>query len=60
MRRLYYSNEVRNFADIAKKGELKLSDQEIELRASLIENMSDGFNPEKVPRRIIASGARSC
>jgi DNA end-binding protein Ku len=38
---------VRNFADIAKGENMKLSDQEIELGANLIENMSDGFNPEK-------------
>jgi DNA end-binding protein Ku len=47
MHSLYYSNEVRNFADIAKAENTKLSDQEIELGANLIENMSDGFNPEK-------------
>src|SRR5262245_6163470 len=47
MHSLYYSNEVRNFADIAKGENTKLSDKEIELGADLIENMSDGFNPEK-------------
>jgi len=47
MHSLYYANEVRNFADIAKGENTKLSDKEIELGASLIENMSDGFNPEK-------------
>jgi DNA end-binding protein Ku len=47
MHSLYYSNEVRNFADIAKGENVKLSGQEIELGASLIENMSDGFSPEK-------------
>jgi DNA end-binding protein Ku len=47
MHSLYYANEVRNFADIAKGENTKLSDDEIELGASLIENMSDGFNPEK-------------
>src|SRR5215470_15958957 len=47
MHSLYYANEVRNFADIAKGETMKLSDQEIELGASLIENMSDGFNLEK-------------
>src|SRR5262247_1118834 len=47
MHSLYYANEVRNFADIAKGENTKLSDQEIELGASLIENMSDGFNLEK-------------
>ena len=46
MHSLYYANEVRNFADIAKGENTKLSDKEIELGASLIENMSDGFNPE--------------
>ena len=47
MHSLCYANEVRNFADIAKGENVKLSGQEIELGASLIENMSDGFNPEK-------------
>src|SRR5262245_16822454 len=47
MRSLYYANEVRNFADIAKGENMKLSDKEIDLGASLIENMSDGFNPDK-------------
>src|SRR5262249_37762685 len=46
MHSLYYANEVRNFADIAKGENTKLSDQEIELGANLVENMSDGFNPD--------------
>jgi DNA end-binding protein Ku len=44
MHSLYYANEVRNFADIAKAENLKLSEAEIELGATLIENMSDGFS----------------
>jgi DNA end-binding protein Ku len=47
MHSLYYSNEVRNFAEIAKGENVRLSDQEIELGATLIENMSDEFNPER-------------
>jgi DNA end-binding protein Ku len=47
MHSLYYENEVRNFAEIAKAENVKLSDQEIELGATLIENMSNGFNPDK-------------
>jgi DNA end-binding protein Ku len=47
MHSLYYANEVRNFADIAKADNMKLSDEEIALGANLIENMSDGFNLEK-------------
>ena len=47
MHSLYYAHEVRNFADIAKGENVKLSGQEIELGADLIEDMSDGFNPEK-------------
>ena len=47
MHSLYYANEVRNFADIAKGENTKLSDKEIDLGADLIENMSDGFNLEK-------------
>lgn len=44
---LYYANEVRNFGDIPKMDSAKLSDEEIELGATLIENMSDGFEPDK-------------
>jgi DNA end-binding protein Ku len=47
MHSLYYANEVRNFADISKGENAKLSDDEIDLGADLIENMSDEFNPEK-------------
>jgi DNA end-binding protein Ku len=47
MHSLYYANEVRNFVEIAKAENLKLSEAEIELGATLIENMSDGFEPEK-------------
>jgi DNA end-binding protein Ku len=50
MHNLYYANEVRNFAEIAKAENLKLSEAEIELGATLIENMSDGFEPDKYPR----------
>jgi non-homologous end joining protein Ku len=38
---------VRNFADIAKGENTKLSEDEIDLRATLIENMSDEFKPER-------------
>jgi DNA end-binding protein Ku len=47
MHSLYYANEVRNFAEIAKGENSKLSEDEIELGATLIENMSDGFKPDK-------------
>jgi DNA end-binding protein Ku len=47
MHSLYYANEVRNFEEIAKAENVKLSDAEIDLGADLIENMSDEFNPEK-------------
>jgi DNA end-binding protein Ku len=47
MHSLYYANEVRNFADIAKGENVKLSGEEIDLGANLIENMSDEFNPDK-------------
>ena len=43
MHSLYYANEVRNFAEIAKGENSKLSEDETELGATLIENMSDGF-----------------
>jgi DNA end-binding protein Ku len=47
MHSLYYANEVRNFGDIPKVDNLKLSDEEIELGSTLIENMSNGFKPDK-------------
>jgi DNA end-binding protein Ku len=47
MHSLYYANEVRNFADIAKAENVKPSDEEIKLGANLIENLSDGFNLDK-------------
>ena len=47
MHSLYYANEVRNFAEIAKGENSKLSEDEIELGATLIENMRDEFNPGK-------------
>jgi DNA end-binding protein Ku len=47
MHSLYYANEVRNFAEIAKAENSKLSEDEIDLGATLIESMSDGFNPDK-------------
>jgi DNA end-binding protein Ku len=47
MHSLYYANEVRNSADIAKAENVKTSDEEIDLGANLIENMSDGFDLEK-------------
>jgi DNA end-binding protein Ku len=47
MHSLYYANEVRNFADIPKPENMKLSREEIELGADLIESMSDGFKPDK-------------
>jgi DNA end-binding protein Ku len=47
MHSLYYANEVRNFADIAKADNTNLSDEEIDLGAHLIESMSDEFKPQK-------------
>jgi DNA end-binding protein Ku len=47
MHSLYYANEVRNFAEIPKAESEKLTDNEIELGATLIEDMSDGFSPAK-------------
>jgi DNA end-binding protein Ku len=46
MHSLFYANEVRNFADIGKAESVKLTDDEIELGAHLIESMSDDFEPE--------------
>jgi DNA end-binding protein Ku len=59
MHSLYYANEVRNFAEIAKAENMKLSDEEIELGATLIENMSDGLSPEKY-RDEYCGGYRAC
>jgi DNA end-binding protein Ku len=47
MHSLYYANEVRNFADIAKAANASLSLEEIALGAHLIESMSDEFEPDK-------------
>jgi DNA end-binding protein Ku len=47
MHSLYYANEVRYFAEIAKGENSKLSTEEIKLGATLIESMSDGFEPDK-------------
>jgi len=47
MHSLYYANEVRTFAKIAKGENSKVSEDEIELGGTLIENMSDEFNPGK-------------
>src|SRR5262245_29607019 len=47
MHSLYYANEVRYFADIAKGENVKLSDKETELGADLIEIMSERFDREK-------------
>jgi DNA end-binding protein Ku len=47
MHSLHYANEVRNFGEIAKAENVKLSDDEIKLGATLIENMSNEFNPDK-------------
>jgi DNA end-binding protein Ku len=47
MHSLYYANEVRNFGEIATGENTKLSKEEIELGTTLIEGMSDGFDPRK-------------
>jgi DNA end-binding protein Ku len=47
MHTMYYANEVRNFANIPKAENAKLSDEEIQLGADLIESMSDEFEPDK-------------
>jgi DNA end-binding protein Ku len=47
MHSLFYANEVRNFADIGKAESVKLTDDEIDLGAHLIESMSDEFRPDK-------------
>jgi DNA end-binding protein Ku len=39
MHGLFYANEVRNFGEIAKAENVKLSNQEIELGATLIKKM---------------------
>jgi DNA end-binding protein Ku len=47
MHGMYYANEVRNFADITKAENVKLTDEEIELGTHMIENMSDEFSLDK-------------
>ena len=47
MHSLYYANEVRNFAEIAKGENSKLSTEEIKLGTDLIESLSDEFKPDK-------------
>ncbi len=47
MHSMYYANEVRNFAEIPKAENAKLSDEEIALGAHLIDSMSDEFNLDK-------------
>ena len=46
MHGMYYANEVRNFAEIPKAENAKLSSEEIELGADLIEGMSNEFKLE--------------
>jgi DNA end-binding protein Ku len=47
MHTMYYANEVRNFREIPKAENAKLSDEEIQLGADLIESMSDEFEPDR-------------
>jgi DNA end-binding protein Ku len=47
MHTMYYANEVRNFGDIPKAENAKLSKEEIRLGADLIESMSDEFEPDR-------------
>ena len=47
MHGLHYANEVRNFGEIAKAENVKLTQEEIDLGAALIESMSDEFKLEK-------------
>jgi DNA end-binding protein Ku len=49
MHSLYYANEVRDFGQISKGENVKLSDQELILGANLIEQMSEEeFKPRKL------------
>jgi DNA end-binding protein Ku len=47
MHTMYYANEVRNFGEIPKAENAKLSDEEIQLGTDLIESMSDEFKPDR-------------
>jgi DNA end-binding protein Ku len=47
MHGLFYANEVRDFGQIPKSENVKLSEQELTLGANLIEEMSDEFDPDK-------------
>jgi DNA end-binding protein Ku len=44
---MYYANEVRDFDQIPKGENAKLSDEKIRLGADLIESMSDEFEPDR-------------
>jgi DNA end-binding protein Ku len=46
MHTMYYANEGRNFREISKAENAKLSNEEIRLRADLIESMSE-FEPDR-------------
>jgi DNA end-binding protein Ku len=43
---MYYANEVRNFGEIPKGENVKLSQEELTLGTNLIEQMSGEFDPE--------------
>jgi DNA end-binding protein Ku len=44
---LFYADEVRNFPEIPRAESERLTDEEIDLGAHLIESMSDEFRPDK-------------
>ena len=46
MHTMYYANEVRNFGEIPKGENVKLSQEELTLGTNLIEQMSGEFDPE--------------
>jgi len=46
METMFYANEIRSAQDIAADGE-KVSPKELQMAVSLIENLSDSFDPER-------------
>jgi DNA end-binding protein Ku len=47
MHTMHYANEVRDFSQIPKGENAKLSEEEIQLGADLINRMSDEFEPDR-------------
>jgi hypothetical protein len=51
METMLYANEIRSTQDIAVDG-AEVSPRELQMAISLIENLSDRFRPQRLPRRV--------